>query len=144
MVQATTGFGGDAVNDLYSDSANSSGRPFKSAPMMCSAKFAEIKNSISSADLKMLLGIVQEMLGRELEVLDSAVASKDVSVAKSALHKLKGLCGNYGLAVLAEESKELECILKTDEDEIKHLDLNPLSSYIARSIGELKLIQASL
>ncbi|MEQ9489388.1 MAG: Hpt domain-containing protein [Alphaproteobacteria bacterium] len=144
MVQATTGFGEESVVELYSESAKNSGRLSKSAPMVCSAKFSEIKKSITASDLKMLLDIVQEMLGRELEVLDSAVASKDVSVAKSALHKLKGLCGNYGLIVLADEAKDLEAILKNDEDEIKNLDLDIFSSYIARSIGELKQVQASL
>lgn len=144
MVQAATGFGEESVVELFSESVKSSGRPPKFAPMVCSTKFSEIKSSIKASDLKMLLDIVQEMLGRELEVLDSAVASKDVSVAKSALHKLKGLCGNYGLIALADEAKDLETTLKADEDEIKNLALDTFSSYIARSIGELKQIQASL
>lgn len=140
MVQSAANVGGEVLTDSYSDNGGSAA----SAPMVCASKFSQIKDAITASDLKMLLTIVQEMLARELEVLDNAVASKDVPVAKNALHKLKGLCGNYGLMILAGEAKDLEDVLKNDEDEIKDLDLEVFSTYIARSIGELKVVQATL
>lgn len=148
MVQGTSNVSGESVTNSFSDSnrilGTKSTPPMPSTPMVCASKFSQIKEAITASDLKMLLDIVQEMLTRELDVLDVAVASHDVPVAKNSLHKLKGLCGNYGLMILADEAKELECILINDEDEIEDLNLAPFSSYIARSIGELKLVQATL
>lgn len=148
MVQGTSNVGGESVTNSFPDSAgilgSKSKAPSPSTPMVCASKFSQIKEAITASDLKMLLDIVQEMLTRELDILDSAVASHDVPVAKNSLHKLKGLCGNYGLLILADEAKDLESILINDEDEIEDLNLDAFSSYIARSIGELKLVQATL
>jgi len=148
MVQGTANFVGETVANSRPDSKRVSGThhngTLASIPMVCESKFSQIKEAITASDLKMLLDIVQEMLARELEVLDNAVASRDVLVAKNALHKLKGLCGNYGLMALADEAKDLESILKNDEDDIEDMDLNTFSIYIARSIGELKLVQSTL
>ena len=46
--------------------------------------------------------------------------------------------------ILSEEAKDLETILKNDEDDVQDLDLSVFSSYIARAIGELKFTQATL
>ena len=90
MVQSTTSFGGGSLVDSYSESAGNVGSgPACATSMLCDVKFSQIKESITASDLKMLLTIVQEMLARELEILDNAVASRDVPVAKMPCINLK-------------------------------------------------------